>query len=220
MTMIATTKKRGTFIPGSGIGKNPGHIAGGSFRAVPPGGTGVFGQRPYTKPAPSVVVGGLIDKRQQIDGGNTSTAGLPHPFDSPNYRPIATQKQNVARVATGNIPGQKIFSPSVKKVLVTDTGTFFARKPQPIVRTVGGANKSGAKSDTAFHPAPRPANPIAVGTPTVEGARIARTKIPSFGTMGNHWSDPNNSFVKGAASVANPQSQATGRWGTTKRSAV
>lgn len=220
MTMVATTKKSGRFLPASGKGKNVGRIAGGQTSAVPPGGTGVFGRRPYANPLPpTVVVGGLIDKLQQKNPA--ATAGLPHPFDGPNYRPTATQPQLPATVATNNVPGQKVFSASVQKITPTDRGTFFTLQTNvPLIRTVGGANKSGPKSNTPFHP-----NPPKRLAPQVGGAQVETTKVvnstkpPSFSSYGNIWQDPNNSFIKGQPSAAGG-GVGSGRWQTTKRSAV
>jgi hypothetical protein len=216
--MIASTKKFGKFIPGSGIGFNKGRIAGGRTAIIPAGKTDVFGSRPYDNPPSPNWKGGLIDKQQQKNP--KSTAGLTSPQVSPMFRPIPTQPKHIASAAVNSIPGNKIFG-SFQKTVVSDRGTFFAPKVKvPVVRTAGGANKSGMKPNTPFHPNPLPTLPPQQGAPVVSSEKLVNKTTPaSFTSTGNHWSDPHNSFIKGAQTAAT-KTIGTGRWNTTKRSTV
>jgi hypothetical protein len=217
MTMIATTKRTGNFMPGSGIGFNRGRLAGGRTTPVPFGKTDVFGKRVLVNVPVPAHRGGLIDKLQQADP--SATAVFSHPFDGSGYRGISTQPGIAPITTVNNLPVANPLK-TVNKVNLLARGTFFApHKPIPVVKTQFGANKSGLRSNTSFHPTPLPRQAAAESGPAIDSAKtVNRNKPASFATTGNIWSDPHNSFVKGTNSITNPNRLGQGRWNTIKRS--
>lgn len=216
--MIAVGKKEGRFIIGSGKGFNPGSLAGGAPGAVAKGETKgrVFGNRSvFSNFRFAVKPGGLIDKRQQADPASTVFA---HPFDNGGYRSIATIPP---RVATTTNNGQQFKTlGGVPEIMPHERGRFFMAKPVPVVKTQFGAAKSGAKSDTAFHPQLRRVVPPTAVKSSYDATKlVAKVKPPSFESNGNLWGHANNSYIAGQPNSLDGR-VGQGRWSTVKRSVV
>jgi len=190
-------------LPASGKSvANPGRIAAGA-----PG----IAQCASVFPANTISVpsvssnrpGGLIDKKQQANP--QSTAGQGHPFDGTSgYMSVSTQPQTPA---LDNWNGEVLPTDQTPEIAPYEHGTFFQKKVTPVIKTVGGTNQSGVKSDTSFHPRKkmlqaRPATPSSVPTEI----RSRAVHPPSFATHNILRYDPNNS-------------SSSGRWATVKRSA-
>jgi len=214
--MVAVGKESGRFIIGSGKGVNKGRIAGGADDISMYRGS-VFAKRAYSNPAQGNRPGGLIDKRQQVDPESTLYG---HPFDGSNYRGSATNKLQEP-VTYWNVIHP--FNPlgHVPEIPPNQHGNFFHNKVEPEVKTVFGANKTGKRSDTAFHPDSKVLvyqRPSARSSKSTEKV-INKARTPSFETIGNMWNNSNHSFVAGHPNTVTGQI-GTGRWSTVKRSVV
>jgi hypothetical protein len=88
---------------------------------------------------------------------------------------------------------------NVPEVGPHERGKFFTTKTAtPIVKTQFGANKTGVKSDTAFHPVKKPVvrQPgLRSAQPTEKVISKALVKIPSFSSPSGRWQTVKRSVV-------------------------
>lgn len=214
--MIAVGKKSGRFIIGSGRGVNPGRIAGGAPGIANYSGSDVFGTSVYSSLA-GHAPGGLIDKKQQADPSSTVFA---HPFDNGKYRSTSTLPKQHPLTAWNVTTVLNPIRQQVPEIMPHERGSFFRRKLTPAVKTQFGGNKTGLKSDTAFHPQrirfmPPPAVRSSYDTAKIQN----RVKPPSFDTTGNLWGSGNHSYIEGHINPVDGR-LGVGRWATRKRSVV
>lgn len=130
------------------------------------------------------------------------------------YHDTATQAEIKPRASIGNA---KMVSP-------------FGHVPeiQPHERNILGMGRviipesktqfGESTSDTAFHPQAK-----LVHTRVMPQSARDTSKnfdLTSFVSRNNNWSDPNNSFVRGTTTPANPGSHGAGRWSFAKKGAA
>jgi hypothetical protein len=212
--MKTVGKFLGRFIIASGQGINPGRLAAGA-PGVKTYKKDTLISSVYGNPSHGNRPGGLIDKIQQQDPMLTTFG---HPFDGGDYKSTATLP--LVEPAT-NWSGRR-FNPwrAVPEIAPYEKTQFLNPKVTAVVKTQFGANKSGKKSDTPFHPQaeirlPRSATMSAHATEKI----VNKTKIPSFETTGNLWGSANHSFIAGKQNSLDG-SFGVGRWQTVKRSVV
>lgn len=160
---------------------------------------------------------GLIDKQQQKDPASTI---YQHPFGD-SHRKVATQKKLPPRTGFNVTTQLNPLTQNVPHVGLNTRGTFFVRnKVTPVVKMQFGANQSGRKPNTAFHPRATVAGPqpVVKSAPATEKV-INRTKIPSFVSTGNMWGQSNHSFISGKPNTLSG-AIGKGRWQTTKGGVV
>jgi hypothetical protein len=162
------------------------------------------------------IPGGLVDKKQQA---NPYTTTFGHPFDGGGYRSTAAQKPLPPRTGHNVIEQFNPLKQNVPEISPHEKPSFFTRKVTPIIKTQFGANASGMKSDTAFHPQPKNVvkRTFAVSSPPTE--KIPKSETPSFNSSSNLWGSQNHSFSTGAVNAISG-TPGKGRWSITKRSVV
>lgn len=198
--------------------RKQGRLAGGAVKKDTYQGS-VFGKRAvYPTAVHGNTPGGLIDKKQQIDPASTTFG---HPFDGGGYRSTATQKKVPPKTTFNNVHAFDPIKQNVPEIMPHERGAFFLRgKEIPIVKTQGGANQTGKKSDTSFHPESKKFEKQAAPNSAPDTTKVQnKDKIPSFVSTGNMWGSGNHSYIKGRPNTISG-AVGTGRWNTIKRSVL
>jgi hypothetical protein len=179
-------------------------------------GRSVFSKNTYPVLVHGNTPGGLVDKKQQVNPYGTTFG---HPFDGGDYQSTATGKLVPPQTGHDVIRRFNPLKQNVPEISPHEKPSFFTRKFTPVVKTQFGANASGKKADTAFHPQRKfqvQPTRASSATPT---EKVGKGSIPSFRSSSNLWGSQNHSFSVGAV---NPISGnlGQGRWSTIKRSVV
>lgn len=160
--------------------------------------------------------GGLIDKKQQA---NPHATTFGHPFDGGDYQSTATGKIDPPRTGHSVTEQYNPLKQNVPEISPHEKPSFFTRKVTPLVKTQFGANASGRKSDTAFHPQKKVHISPVRARSAVPTEKVEKSKVPSFHSSSNLWSTQNHSFSKGAVNPLSGRA-GMGRWATVKKGVV